>query len=349
MRQTALHAHLAARGAEHAADHDVLLPRRFTDPAAEYAALREGAALVDLGFRTLVRATGADRVTFLQGMLTNDVASLVPGRGCPALLLTIQGRVTADVRVAMLGDAVLLDVDVRAAAAFVDALEKLIIADEVELGAPPEPVALVGLDGPAAEELLGAPAASLGDHAHVVVRVGGVEVRAQRASAVRGRGFVLHVPAAAAPAVWDTLAGAGARPCGMDALEGRRVEVGVPRIGVDMDGSTLALEVPVEDAISATKGCYLGQEVIARGTARGHVNRRLVALVLDGQDATPGAPLVHEEKEVGRLTSVAHAFGAGTTAALGFVRREHWAPGTLLTVQHGEQRTAARVSEAPLA
>src|SRR5213596_168603 len=93
MLETALHSHLAARGAVHAAERGVVLPRRFgDDPAAEYTALREGAA-VDLGFRTLVRATGGDRATFLQGMLTNDVASLVPGTGCAALLLTIQGRV----------------------------------------------------------------------------------------------------------------------------------------------------------------------------------------------------------------------------------------------------------------
>src|SRR5262249_33031010 len=133
MRETALHAHLAARGAAHVADRDVLLPRHFGDAAAEYAALRDAAALVDLGFRTLVRVTGPDRVTFLQGMLTNDVASLAPGAGCPALLLTIQGRVTADVRVAVVDDAVLLDVDVRARADLVAALEKLIIADDVEL------------------------------------------------------------------------------------------------------------------------------------------------------------------------------------------------------------------------
>jgi folate-binding protein YgfZ len=348
MRETALHAHLAARGAEHAPDHDLLLPHRFTDPAAEYAALRDGAALLDLGFRTVVRATGADRVEFLQGMLTNDVASLAPGAGCPALLLTIQGRVTADLHVAMLDDAVLLEVDIRARSALVDALEKLIIADEVELVESPE-LALIGLDGPGAARLLGEPAASLGPYAHALVRPGGIELRAQRASPVRGGGFVLHVPAARAPAVWDVLAEAGARPCGMAALEGRRVEVGVPRIGVDMDGSTLALEVPVEDAISARKGCYLGQEVIARGTARGHVNRRLVGLLLEGTEPPPAAPLLHDGKEVGRLTSVARAFGAGSLAALGFVRREHWTPGTELTVQHGDPATNARVSDWPLA
>src|SRR2546428_7636106 len=137
MLETALHSHLAARGAVHAAERGVELPRRYgDDPAAEYAALREGAGVVDLGFRTLVRATGADRATFLQGMLTNDVASLVPGTGCAALLLTIQGRVTADVRVSALEDALLLDVDVRVRAALVEALAKIIHADDVELGVP---------------------------------------------------------------------------------------------------------------------------------------------------------------------------------------------------------------------
>ena len=349
MLETALHSHLAARGAVHAEDRGVVLPRRFgDDPAAEYAALREGAAVVDLGFRTVVRATGADRAAFLQGMLTNDVASLVPGTGCAALLLTIQGRVTADVRVAALEDALLLDVDVCARAALVEALEKLIIADDVELGEPGEPLALIGVEGPGAARLL-PDGARLAPYAHAVVTLAGVAVRAQRASEVRGPGFVLHVPAARAAAVWDALVAAGARPCGMEALESRRVEVGVPRIGVDMDGATLALEVPVEDAISATKGCYLGQEVVARGTARGHVNRRLVGLRLEGPEPPPGAPLVRDGKEVGRLTSVARSFAAGGLAALGFVRRECWEAGTALQVRHGQAVTVARVAELPLA
>jgi folate-binding protein YgfZ len=351
MRQTALHAHLAARGAEHVDDRGVLLPRSFgADPAAEYAAVRSGAVLLDLGYRTVVRVVGTDRVTFLQGMLTNDVAGLVPGTGCAALLLTIQGRVTADVRVAALEEALLLEVDVRAERAFREALEKLIIADDVELLGPASPLALIGLEGPAAEALLprGATAGTAA-YAHAAIDVGGVPVRAQRASEVRGAGFVLHVPASQAPVVWDVIARAGARPCGMGALEGRRVEVGVPRIGLDMDGSTLALEVPVDEAISATKGCYLGQEVVARGTARGHVNRRLAGLLLEGPEPPVRAPLVCEGREVGHLTSVAYAFGAGQLAALGFVRREHWDPGTELAVRHGHSTTVARVAGFPLA
>ena len=348
MIHTALHAHLAALGATHGDDRGVWLPRRFGDDVAgEYAALRGAAALVDLGFRTVVCATGPDRVSFLQGMLTNDVAGLGPGGGCPALLLTIQGRVTADLRVAACTDLFVLDVDVRARGAFLYALRTLIIADDVELVDPSEPCALLGLEGPGAEALLPGPA--LPPYAHTEAVVGGVRVRVQRASDVRGPGFVIHVPADRVATVWDALAAAGARPCGMEALEGRRVELGIPRLGLDMDGTTLALEVPVSGAISATKGCYLGQEVVARGTARGHVNRTLTGLVLEGPEPPVGAPLVRDGKECGRLTSVACVFGRGGLGALGLVRREQCAPGTELAVRHGHAVTVARVAPLPLA
>ena len=350
MEETALHAHLAASGAVHADDRGVALPRHFGDPEAEYAALTRGAAVVDLGFRTLVRATGPDRATFLQGMLTNDVAGLAPGAGCPALLLTIQGRVTADVRVAALPDELLLDVDVRARDALVSALEALLVADDVELAAPAEATALIALDGPDAAAVLGAAISpDLAPFAHVETRVAETGTRAMRASEVRGPGVILHVPAVRAAVVWDALVAAGATPCGMDAVEGRRVEVGVPRIGLDMGAKTLALEVPVEEALSITKGCYLGQEVVARGTARGHVNRRLVPLLLQGPAPSPEASLVRDGKEVGHITTVARAFGAGALAALGFVRREHWEPGTELAVRGGHAVTVARVASWPLA
>ena len=346
MLETALHAHPAARGAAQADDRGVVLPRHFGDAAREYRALRERAALVDLGFRTVVRAVGVDRVTFLQGMLTNDVAALRPGEGCPALLLTIQGRVVADVRVAATDETILLDVDVRFRDAFVEALERLVVADEVEFVPPEAPLALVGLEGPHAERLVGE---QLAPYAHRQIEVADVPVRVVRASEVGGPGMVLHVAAARAPALWDALVARGAEPCGMEALEGRRVEVGVPRVGLDMDPTTLALEVPVESALSATKGCYLGQEVVARGTARGHVNRGLVGLVIDGPVPPGGAPLVRDGKEVGRLTTVAYSFGLDAPAALGFVRREHWEPGTELRVQHGHAVTLARVAALPLA
>lgn len=332
MVETALHVHLATRGAIHADDRGVVLPRRFGDAEAEYRALREGAAVVDLGFRTIVRASGADRTSFLQGMLTNDVTRAEAGRNLPALLLTIQGRVTADVRVTAVGDAFLLDVDVRAREAFLAALEKLLIADDVVL--EPSDEALIGVEGPGAAGL----AAAIPGEARVV-----------RGGELGADGYVVHASRGAAAGAWEALVAAGGRPCGMDALEGRRVELGAPRIGLDMDERCLALEVPVESAISDRKGCYLGQEVIARGTARGHVNRRLLGLVLDGPAPPSGAPLVRDGKEVGQLTTVARAYGLGKPAALGFVRRECWEPGTELAVRHGHAVTIARVAPWPLA
>lgn len=317
---------------------------RFGDPRREYAALTRGAAVLDLGFRTLVRATGPDRASFLQGMLTCDVAALRPGLAAKGLLLTIQGRVTADVRVLATSDALLLDVDVRVRAAMLEALEKLVVADDVELG-DPGPIAPIGLEGPGVPGLLAAAGVAVPAEGHDEVRVGGVVVRALRASEVRGPGVVLFGPAAGAAAVWDALVTAGAVPCGMQALEARRIEAGVPRVGIDMDGSTLALEVPVEDLISTTKGCYLGQEVVARGTARGQVQRRLVGVRFAGPQPAPGAALRHAGKDVGRVTSVARAHAADEPVGLAFVRREHWAAGSELDVAGGR----ARVADFPLA
>src|SRR5262249_3554251 len=173
------------------------------------------------GCRTVVWVHGADRAGFLQGMLTNEVAGLRAEQGCGALLLTIQGRVTADVRVAVCEDAILLDVDVRARETFLGALEQRLVADDVEFGAPPE--VLLGLEGSGAGAMLGA-LGDLGPYGHLVTSVAEVPTRVVRASEIGGPGYVLHVPVDAAGRVWAALAAKGARPCGLEALEARRIE-----------------------------------------------------------------------------------------------------------------------------
>jgi len=342
---TALHAHLAAHGAVLADDRGIVAPERFGDVAAEYAALRTGAAVLDLGFRSVVRATGPDAATFLQGMLTNDVMGLTAGQGCRALQLTIQGRVLADVRVAVTDAGLALDVDARVRDAFIAALERLIIADDVELAHDER--AVLAVEGPRAAALV--EVQDLPPFAHRETSIGGVAVRVARGAELGADGVTVYVSAQDAARVWDAVVALGARPCGMAALEGRRIELGVPRVGLDMDETMLALEVPVDEAISFTKGCYLGQEVIARGTARGHVNRKLVGFVLEGPPVPRGASLARDGKEVGHLTSVGYAFGLAKPAAMGMVRRECWDPGTELAVRHGHAVTIARVTSWPLA
>lgn len=346
MEVTPLHDHLAQRGAVLSDDHGIVAAQHFGDVAGEYAALRERAGVFDLGDRGLVAATGADRVTFLQGMFTNDVAALRAGDGCPALLLTIQGRVVADLRVEADPDALVLDVDRRVRGALLEALGGLIIADDVEL-VPDDGTTIVGVVGPGLARLV--PSASpLRPFAHTRADVQGVAVRVVRAAPIGGDGALLHVPVGDAARLWDALVRAGASPCGRAALEARRIELGVPRVGLDMGEKTLALEVPVEAAISFTKGCYLGQEVVARGTARGHVNRRLCGLVFVGPPPAAGAPLLHDGREVGVVTSVAQSVALGCGVGLGFVRREQWDAGTELVVG-GTPALAARVAGWPLA
>ncbi len=158
------------------------------------------------------------------------------------------------------------------------------------------------------------------------------------------------VAGAAAATWWSQCRDAGVRAAGQQAFETLRIESGVPLYGRDLGPDTLALEAPLGAAISFNKGCYLGQEVVERVTARGHVNRKLVGLDLDG-DAVPddGAPLYAEEREVGRVTSAAWSWRRARPVALGYVRREHLAPGTVLTLREQAGTRSAIVRDLPLA
>lgn len=319
----------------------------FGDAAAEHRALREGAGVVALDDRVVLVATGADRVDFLQGMLTNDVARLAAGEACPALLLTIQGRVTADVDVLSLDDAVWLVVDASAAAAVLDALGALIVADDVEIG-PDRDRTVLGLLGPRAAAVL-AGVVLPEPWCHVATTVDGVPVRLLRGAPLAAGDVLVFTARADGARLRDALVARGATPCGRAAFEARRIALGVPRTGADMGADTLAIEMPVEARISDRKGCYLGQEVVARGTSRGKVNRRLRGLVFDGPAPVVGTALLASGKEVGVVTSVAGTPVVPVAIGLGIVRREHWEPGTILEVAGAAGRTSARVADWPLA
>lgn len=323
------------------------VPAAFGDAEAEYRALGDEAALVDLAFHARVRATGADRVDFLHGMLTNDVKRLTPGRGCFTLLLTEQGKVVADAVALALADAILLDGMASAMTAAAVALGRLIVADDVELSVPGDAAHAFGLYGPracGALERLGVVAPPAEDYAHELVAVQGVAARVVRVPAPAAGGFLLLVAESDAAVWWGRCLEAGVPAAGQHALDTLRIESGVPWYGRDFGPETLALEVPLDAAISFTKGCYLGQEVVERVTARGHVNRKLVGLEVEGGEVpAPGDALFAGEREVGRVTSAAWSWHLDRPVALGYVRREHLAPGTILTLRGGVGERAATV------
>ena len=149
-------------------------------------------------------------------------------------------------------------------------------------------------------------------------------------------------------ALWEAILAAGAKPVGLTALDALRVEAGTPWFGHDVDDTALLPEVPFEPLVSYTKGCYIGQEVIVRVRDRGHVNRLLTGLTLEGESVPrPGSAIVADGKDVGRITSAVRSFELGRPIALGFVRREHATPGSAVRIRSDGGELAARVTALP--
>ena len=329
------------------------LPERFTTPGDEYQTVQDTAGLIDLSFRVQVRMTGEDRHSFLQGMLSNDVQSLQPGQGCAATLLTEQGRIVADVHVYALDTSFLIDVDARIKNKMIEALDRFIIADDVEMEDVSERQFTLAIQGPLASQVLeaaGVTVAIENAFQHVEVMLGTTPVRLIRVDDTGADGYELLVPTAQAEAVWQTLIQAGepfgACPVGMTALNIARVEAGIPWYGIDMDESRIVLEVGMQQALSFNKGCYLGQEIVERASARGRINRKLSGLLIQA-DTPPhsGDKLFHDTQEVGWITSSVVSPRLGRPIALGYVRREHLDPGTQLRIDsHGTPMIAEVVA-----
>ncbi len=315
---------------------------RFSDLATEWAAVRRRCGMLDARFRGLLRVQGADRTSFLQGMLTNDVVRLQAGQGTYAALLTIQGKVVSDLRVYVLDDEIWLDVPSERAAAVREMLDRYIIADDVAFAEEPgtwEP--LIAVEGPhAARVVLAVVGEAVDDLAPFAHRPGvfdGAPVRIVVASHMGERGYLLCGPATVAPALWAHCQSAGAEPVGMEALDLLRLEAGIAWYGRDVDDAILIVEAGLESAISFEKGCYLGQEVVERVAARGQVQRKLVGLTGPGPGVpVPRATLRHGGRDVGYVTSAGWSLALNAVIALGYVRRDAWEPGTQLEVDGGE-------------
>ncbi len=346
-----LHELHLALGAVFTAVRDAEVVLHYGDPAAELAALRDSVGVLDLSCRSRLCLVGADRVKFLHGQVTNDVQRLRVGEGCHAALVSAKGRMHSDLNIYRLADELLLDFEPGFTAAVRDRLERFIITEDVQvLDAAPH-YGLVRVQGPRAAEAVAqlalswaVPIQPLAFGAHADPTLGQLYL-------MRGgcTGFDLFIPVTALGAVFDKLLAAvkslGGRACGWQALETTRIEAGIPRFGQDMDETTLPPEAGLEArAISYSKGCYIGQEVIARIRTYGQVARTLRRLRLPADLAVlpaPGDKLFAEGKEAGQLTSVAR----GT--ALGYVRKEHHAPGTRLTLRGGAGEVGVQVE--PLA
>jgi folate-binding protein YgfZ len=314
-------------------------------------AVRAGAGLFELASRGLVEVRGGDRVRWLNGMVTNDVAAAAErgrGAGCHALLLTREGRVVAEFHVLVRDDALWLETDAAAVAGALARLEKYVIADDVALADRSGGQARFAVEGPAAErvlaELRGAAPAPPRD-GWLDLEVGVAPVVVAAFSLAGGPGFQLIAERGREAEVRGRLLAAGSRH-GLVAsdeavLECLRIEAGVPRLGRELDESVLPDEARLDRAVSTTKGCYTGQEVVARMRSRGRVSHLLVGLRCPGQEPPAPRAVVEDAggRRVGEVTSsvLSPRFGA---IALAYVRRPCDAPGTRLRVSGGSVEVA---------
>ena len=297
--------------------------------------------LVDRSSRGRIRLKGSERASFLHGLLTNDITTLTPGTGTYAAYLTPQGRMISDMRVVETGEAILLDVEASVVDALARKLDSLVFSEDVTIENITVSVIALGIHGESAVEILAGIAepplpvlACQFDNAPV--SVAGCHATIIRDDYLGLPGFDLYVASDDVQRVRAAFLQRGASDADDATTEALRIEAGKPRFGVDMDTETIPLEAGLQNrAISFTKGCYVGQEVIIRVMHRGHgrVARRLVRLTLrEGEVPVRGEAILAGETRVGAITSAARSTKGEATVALGYVHRDQAAPGIELVV-----------------
>jgi folate-binding protein YgfZ len=304
----------------------------------QYRALREEAGMLDRSERGKLVVRGKDAIEYLQGQLTNDLEAISPGGGCYSALLDRKGHMRADMRVLLLDeDLVWIDAEAIATAPLRRHLETYKVGREVEIDDETDR-ALVSVIGPAAAVLTGAGSLSP-EHAHRELEIGGAPARAVATDV----GIDLIVSVQDADAVRAALVDAGAVEVSEAAAEIVRVESGRPRFGAEMTDATIPAEAGIDErAVSFTKGCYIGQETVARLHYKGKPNRHLRGLRLE-RPAEPGEPIRLGERELGSVGTACVSPAHGPIA-LAIVRREA-APGDRVSV--GDDTSPAEVVRLP--
>ena len=339
------------------------VPKSYGDEALEYAAVREGGAgLIDLSARGRIRVAGTEAIMFLNGLITNDMKSLRENHWMPAAFPNVQGRLIASVCVVRFQDegtgknaspTFMIDTEAATHSQVLKTIERFTLAGDFRVTDVTRETAMVSLQGSKARDLvskiLGDEAAALANNQVNTALLNGNELTVIRSDRFGEDGFDMVVRNEDASALWNALQDAGAQPVGSDAVETLRIEAGAPRYGVDMDETNVVTETGLDEAVSYTKGCYIGQEIIARIKYRGHVAKKLSGLRFEGNVVVePGAVIKSSDgKEVGRITSKADSPRLGHTIALGYLKYDYLAAGTEVRVVSADGEVTAEVTNLP--
>ncbi len=345
MTVTTLQDKLTAAGARLASYRGAETPATFGDTAAEFRALLEGSAVFDMSWQAKLIISGRDRTRWFNGMVTNNIRDLAVGRGVYSFALTPQGRNQGDLVAYNRGDYFLATTDQAQAEPLTTILQRYIIMDQVEIENISDKLASIGVAGPKAKELLthaGIDVAQLDAGQVIDTMCGDIGISVARSTQPQLDVYEIWLAADNTEKVWDTLIAAGATPVGSDAIELYRIVRGVPRYGIDLRERDLPQETGQQHALNFSKGCYIGQEIVERIRARGNVHRAFVGFEVIGDAPQPGTKIVAGDKEAGEITSAARVPfpGGERTLALGYLRREAAAPGSVVLI--GEQNATVQ-------
>jgi folate-binding protein YgfZ len=355
-KRTPLYPLFASKGASFTTRGDWEIPDAFSAWEDEYRAGHQSAILSDHGYRRRLQVRGRDRLGFLHNMLSNDIKSLENGTGSRAAFLSQKGKILADLIVYRLESTVLLETDPECVDSLVDGLSRYIVSEDVQIDDVSDQEAQIALDGPRASEhlsmLQNQPSHEMLPYTIIQTNIEGVPVRLSAARHGPGPGFDLAVPVGEASALVEHILSEGEavdlRLAGFRCVDTHRVEAGMPRFGVDMDESHLLLETSQDDRVSFSKGCYVGHEYVARLAHRGHLNRKLVGMELEGASIpSHGNEITGDGRTVGQVTSAVYSPTIGRPIALGYVNRDFFEPGTAVSIRHEGKAIPARVAAIP--
>ena len=328
----------------------------YGNPVEEHRAVRNAVGLIDLSHRGKIKVEGEDRTTFLHAMLSNDVKGLKKGEGFYAMMLNAQAHILADLYLYAFDDHFLIDCSASLTKKIIETLEKYIVMEKVTLKDRTGDFTFLCLEGRKAEPLvtkiIGEGMSHLKANFHETRNVAGTKVEIFRCSISGEDGFAFLAPTQAARKLWDHFLEEGKafdlRPFGRAAANTLRIEAGIPWYGLDMDERNLLPETGLGHAVSYTKGCYIGQEVVARLDTYGQVNKKLMGLEI-GSAEIPQAEskIVKDGKEVGYLTSACHSPTLDKTIGLGYIHRDGAKIGSKMEIKWNDKKVQARVVELP--
>lgn len=314
------------------------VPQRYGNVEYEYWEVRKNTGILDLSHLGRLSVSGRDRSSFLHGLLTNDIVNLKEYQGTRACLLTPKARVLADMYVHNLGDRLLLDTGESPSNRLKSTLDQFVITEDVRIEDSTDELLLLSLQGPKAADMirqvLRTDVATLPRIANQAL---GPSVIINHDRTGQG-GYDIVVPRNESEYVWQAFILQGVQPVGTEALDILRLEAALPKYGVDLDENTLVLEAGLKDAISFTKGCYMGQETVARATFIGRVNKRLAQLQAKASHGLgSGARLYGDNKEAGVVTSSAYSPASSGVVGLGYVQKDFAKEGTQLEIMTADE------------